>query len=215
MSAQKLPPRRTELLAQAAKARGKGRRKKAIAIYHKVLSQDGDDPDVRVRVARLLAEANQHAEAWESFLTGATGFYERGFIDKAKAVFRQAADSIPTEVNAWLKLSELDVERERFADAAQTLCEGSWHFRDKSTRPVAIDLLRRAAALDPDRFHIDLDLARLLGAAGEKEEALKILRRLDGEVIAGKLSVVRGAIFTISRSPRDGWIWLRTMMRGK
>ena len=47
---------RTETLAKAAKAQGKGNRKKAIAEYRKVVEFERDNPTVLGKLAVLLAE---------------------------------------------------------------------------------------------------------------------------------------------------------------
>ena len=58
---------RGRILAAAARARLKKRRRKAIALYRWVLAVEARNPDLHEKLAPLLAETGQEFDAWISF----------------------------------------------------------------------------------------------------------------------------------------------------
>src|SRR5690348_11768142 len=86
-------------VAQAAEARGKGDRKKAIALYRDVLAHDPADHEVHGRLAQLLAESGDLAQASASFRLGADGYHKVGFTDRAIALLKQAVEHVPGDVD--------------------------------------------------------------------------------------------------------------------
>ena len=83
-------------MAKAGRARAKGRKKKAIAIYRKLLAGTPDDFDVHAKLAPLLAASKQRKEAAKSFNMAAESYISKGFDVKAIAVYKQATRHFPT-----------------------------------------------------------------------------------------------------------------------
>ena len=67
------PYDRNRLLTDAARARKKGRRAKAIALYREVLAVEPENAEIHRRVAPLLAETKQPEAAWECSQRAADG----------------------------------------------------------------------------------------------------------------------------------------------
>jgi tetratricopeptide (TPR) repeat protein len=205
---------RSQSMSRAAKAEGRGKRKKAIAEYRKVLAQEPDNPVVLVKLAGLLAKTKQPDEARMRYLAAA-GYYEKdAFDDKAVAVFRQAVSHLPKRVELWERMAQLDMKRERQPEAIRDLLDGSQHFRKRSERQSAIRLLRAATKIEPWQFEATLSLARLLAKAGAKPESRKLCEGLCERNRALRLRKVRGAMFRMSPTPAAGWRWLRAATRG-
>ena len=79
---------RSRLLRTAAGARTKGRRKKAIELYRKILAVEPNDAQVHRKIAPLLAETKQRDDSWKSYQRAAERLRGQGFADQAIGVLR-------------------------------------------------------------------------------------------------------------------------------
>ncbi|QSQ23564.1 tetratricopeptide repeat protein [Pyxidicoccus parkwayensis] len=208
----KTPRTRSELIAEADVARSKGRLKKAIAGYRKALELEPKDPVIHGKLAPLLARAHQSEAALQSFHTAAQAHLEKGFADKAIAVYTQAADTFPHRVDLWRQLSQLNLSRDRRADAVRALIRGRFHFSRRNERREAIALLQEALALDPDLFEPKLDLALLLARQGQRAEALALLEPLAQGAQGPAAARVHWTLLRISPGLGTGWRWLRSAL---
>jgi tetratricopeptide (TPR) repeat protein len=150
---------RTELLSQAARARARGRRKKAIALYLRVLDNEPDNDVLHKRVAQLLAQSRRMDEALEHYRKAADGLVRRGFQDHAIAVYRESLHFEPRVTWVWTRVAALEAARGYVGDAVETLRNGARCFRSRKDRPQAIALLEQAHRLDPGSADAALDLA--------------------------------------------------------
>lgn len=173
---------RNHALATAEKAKAKGRVRKAVRWFGKVLEHQPDDLQVRARIAPLLARLGRHDEARSNFEQSAAGFLAKGFVPKAIAVWTVAAQTFPEHVEYWERIANEQVVRGRRQDAMVALLQGRAQLRKKKQRPLAMLLLRQVLALDGVHLEATLDLADLLRRDGERLEARRLL--------VGVLSVV-------------------------
>ncbi|AGC44982.1 hypothetical protein MYSTI_03676 [Myxococcus stipitatus DSM 14675] len=177
----KTPPSRSELITEADLARSKGRLNKAISGYRKALELEPKDAIVLGKLAPLLARTRQAQAALESFRAAAQAHLDKGFADKAQAVYAQATELFPLELELWRQVAQLHVQKGHRAEAVKTLLRGRLHFRRSSERPGAILLLRETLALDATLFEVKLDLVLQLARQREREEALAMLEPLAAE----------------------------------
>ncbi len=204
------PYDRTRILDAAEKARSRGRNRKAISEYRKVLAVDPADPHVNARIAPLLAKEDEHEAALKAFETGAESFMTKGFRDKGVAVYLQAAAVLPYEERLWTRIAELNSERGRKADAVNALVRGADHMkRNKSHRLKAISLLERALHMEPFHLHASLNVAQLLAKEGRKQDALVRLEALAQNHGGAALKKIRGAQFRIAPGPITLWRWFK------
>jgi len=205
---------RRQLLADAATARRKGRSKKAIELYRRVLKKEPRNFDVHRRIAPLLAQTRQPEDALASFQLAADGLVDQGFKEKAIGVYREAARYLPLKVQVWEAIAGLQVMLQRRPDAVKSLLEGRRHFRGRKHRSEALRLLIGARKVDSTDYDATLDLARLIGRSNRAEST-----RLFEAVAAGcrgrKLRRVRGAQFRVMPTPRVAWRWLRALLLGR
>ncbi|HVO29990.1 MAG TPA: hypothetical protein VMV18_04615 [bacterium] len=206
---------RSDAMERAAKAAGRGRKKKAIEEYRKVLANEPENAAVLTKVAVLLAETRRYPEAWKGFLAAAESWKKQGFVDRQYAVYRQAADYMPREPELWETLARIDLERGRAPDAVKVLLEGRKHFRKKKLRPFAVRLLRLATKIEPWHFEATFDLAALMRKEGDKREARRLLEGLVERARGRRLRRVRGALFSMSPTPAAAWRWTRAAVRGR
>jgi tetratricopeptide (TPR) repeat protein len=206
---------RTRLLSDAARARKRGKRQKAIALYREVLAVEPDNPDLHRRIAPLLAETKQPTEAWASYRRAADAFKSKGFVEQALGVLRDASERLPRKQEVWEALADLELARHRRVDAHKVLVEGSRRLRAKRDRAKAITLLLRARKLAPQDFATNFDLARLLSKAGAHGRARTLLAEMAGRVQGRQLLRVRARQFAISPTPAAAWRWLHALLGGR
>jgi thioredoxin-like negative regulator of GroEL len=206
---------RGDLIAEAALARSKGRKKKALKLYEQALGLPGNQIDIHARMAPLLAETQQTERALSSFSIAALGFRQKGFLQKAESVWMQATQHLPEKVEVWQSLADAKVAQKKNGDARQALFRGSKHFRRKRDRNTAIQLLRHAFSLDPYEYEVTLDLARLLLKRGERDEARYLLDGCAERCQGQRLRVVRGLQLRTEASFKNVWRWLRAALLGR
>lgn len=205
---------RARTFEAAEKARRKGRTSKAIKEYRKILAVDRTDPQVNARIAPLLIKTGKRQEAVLAFETSAESFVENGFVDKALAVYSQAASFFPTNEQIWIRTAELTADRGRKADAIKVLLQGADHLRkSRKTLPQALGLVTRALQIDPMHIAATIALARLLAKSDQKKEAIERLEVLANGIRGPALRKVRAAQFRLSPSPASLWRWFRSGKR--
>jgi tetratricopeptide (TPR) repeat protein len=212
----KAPPSRSEIIAEADQARSKGRLKKAIAGYRKALELEPKDPVVHGKLAPLLARAKQPEAALESFRAAAQGHLDKGFADKALAVYSQAADTFPLQLSLWQQMAQLNLSKGHRAEAVKTLLRGRFQFRRKAERRGAITLLQEVLALDPMLFEVKLDLALQLARERQQPEAMTLLNPMVLDVKDRRqLQRLRWTLLRVSPSVGAWGRWLRAVVLGR
>jgi tetratricopeptide (TPR) repeat protein len=204
---------RTRILAAAFQAASRRRYRRAISLYRRVLAVEPDNGDIHEKVAPLLAQAGQSFDAWVSFRTAARAHVSAGRPDLALAVYRTATRLLPRELAAWEATADLQREKGRKGEAAQTLIEARGQFRRRDLHPQAIYLLRRVRQIEPWHLETVLDLVRLLAGTAQREEALRLLEELGEHSMGPELRRVRAAEFRLSPSVRSAWRWLRAALQ--
>lgn len=206
---------RTRILSEAVRAQRKRRPAKAIALYRQILEVEPENAEMHRKVAPLLAQTKQRADAMASYRRAATGLSRLGFAEKAIGVYREATHYLPDEMELWGALADMQLRCRRQADAVKTLLEGRGHFRSKRSRPQAISLLLRARKLDPSHFEATLDLAHLYAKSGSRGRALALLEELAARSHRQMLRRVRARQFRIAPGFGSGWRWIRACAGGR
>jgi tetratricopeptide (TPR) repeat protein len=203
---------RKQLIAEAHRARNRGRNRQAIALYRRILIDEPKNTEVALRAAPLLAYHGASFEAWQLFSSAANVLLHRRRIEAGLGVLREACRCVPHEFEAWRRCARLEIKLKRDETAHQTLLEGRQHFRTPQTRAQAIALLTRARAIEPWDPEVCIDLARLYMGTGQVEVALELLASLAERVRVQDLRKVRALQWRITLSFRDGWLWLRAVL---
>jgi thioredoxin-like negative regulator of GroEL len=203
---------RKQLIAEAHRARNRGRNRQAIALYRRILIDEPKNTEVALRAAPLLAYHGASFEAWQLFSSATNVLLHRRRIEAGLGVLREACRCVPHEFEAWRRCARLEIKLKRDETAHQTLLEGRQHFRTPQTRAQAIALLTRARSIEPWDPEVCIDLARLYMGTGQVEVALELLASLAERVRAQDLRKVRALQWRITLSFRDGWLWLRAVL---
>jgi tetratricopeptide (TPR) repeat protein len=202
---------RTRVLEEAARARSKRQRSKAIRLYRWALAMEPRNAELHAKLAPLLAETGHHFEAWVSFRAVAKACLRNGLADKALAVYKEAALYLPREHQVWPAIAALQRRRGNEREAVESLIEGSRHLRTRFERPQAIHLLRRAREIEPWHFVAVLELARLLAGSEQRDEARILLHGLAAGADGERLKRVRRAQLRLDPGLRACWRWLRSL----
>jgi tetratricopeptide (TPR) repeat protein len=204
---------RTRILDEAAHARARKKRRKAIALYRRLLAVERNTAELHARIAPLLAETGQTFDAWVSFRIAAQACLRERRLDKALAVYREAAGHLPQQIQVWQAIARLQVKRGKRLDAVETLLEGACRFRSRWHWPEAIYLLRRAHQIEPWDFEVVSELARLLAKSDQSEEARRLLQGLEERTSGERLRRVYAAQFRLDGDLRYAWLWLCAAVR--
>jgi len=200
---------RTRLMSRAAAASKKGRRRKAIALYRRVLAIEPNNVELHQKLAPLLAEAGRAEEAVASYLEIARADREGGRVRQALETLRGAVAFFPAEVGLWEAMAELHLHRERPAEAVAVLREGLGHLRRRRHRGRAVRLQRRLYELTPRDTALALSLAAGLRRIGLREPAASLLRRLEDRARPAERKAIRAQQLRLRPTPANLWRWLR------
>jgi tetratricopeptide (TPR) repeat protein len=204
------PYDRTRLLAEAARARAKGKAKKALALLETVLRHEPSNAELHRRIAPLFAGAKRMSDAWKSYRIAVASLVKAGFVDQAVGVLREAAGHLGRERAVWEELAEAEQQRGRPIDAHRALLEGRQRFRARRDRAEAIRLLLAARKLAPAHFEANFDLAGLLGRTGARGPAARILTELAARAHGTQLWRTRRRQLVLSPTPAAFWRFLRS-----
>ena len=203
---------RLRVMEEAERARSRKKRRKAIALYRWVLAVEPNNAELHAKLAPLLAETGQNFDAWRSYRVTASAALRERRDDKALAIYRDAANHLPHETQAWQRLAHLLAKQGDTEEAIGVLIEGSRQFRTHFLRSEAAHLLRRARSFDPWNFDVVLELAKHLGHSDQREEARLLLKGLTQRTGGHQLRRVRAAQLRLDKSPAAAWRWLRSIV---
>jgi tetratricopeptide (TPR) repeat protein len=207
---------RYRIMQDAARARERGKSKKALSLYQRVLEFEPENAELHRKVAPLLAQTKQQSQARSSYLRAVSALVRDGFSEQATGLYREALHFMPRDVELWAALAELQLKRDQRADAIETLLQGRHRFRRRDDRPHAIRLLLRAQEIQPYHFKATFDLAGLLAKSpGGGRRAFDLLEGLAARTRGGLLRRVRGRQFRLAPGLRSAGHWLRAVFRGR
>jgi len=200
---------RKQLIDAAEAARLRGRHRRAIAHYRRVLAVEPHDVELLARIAPLLAKTGQEFDAWQCFRRAAKARLKTQQAGEALSLYQEATRCIPRQIEAWRAVAQLELRRERRKQARDALLMGRRHFRSRRTRPEAICLLRSAREIEPWDRETVLDLAKLLAATGQACEGQWLLDQLAERSTGKALRRIRGLQWRIEPSLRNSWNWMK------
>ena len=204
---------RRRVLEEAARASSRNKRRRAIALYRWVLAVEPNNLELHTRLAPLLADAGQRFDAWRCYRTMARAALREGRKDKALAIYRDATNRLPRELQAWEGLAHLLAKEGDQEEAIRALIEGSRRFGKAVRRPEAIHLLRRARSIDPWHFEAVFELARQLARSDQRDEARLLFDGLAQRAAGERLRRVCAAQFRLDRTLIAAWRWIRSALR--
>ena len=203
------PRTRSDILADADRARARGNARKAAAAYQLALQSDPTDPSVNVKLGPLLAKLGDAERGAQCFRVAAKRHLDAGFVDRAAGVTLTATGVFPLDPGFRLELARLNVARGRKQDAVATLLEGG-KAQAKARRPdVAASLFGKALEIEPWHLETCLALVPVLARNGHPDSARQFLDGLEQRYRGPALRRVRWAAFRLSPGLGTFWRWVR------
>jgi tetratricopeptide (TPR) repeat protein len=200
---------RKRILAEAERARGKGRSRRAIFLYRQVLAAEPNNAELHARIAPLLAKSGEAFDAWQSYRHAAQALVEAKKTEDALRLYRDACERLPRRIETWLAAAQLERSRGRHNEAKKLLLAGRARMRARGRRPEAIALLKSVREIEPWEPEVVLDLARLLAKSRQQPEATSLLEQLAERGSGSLARRVRGVLWRMHPSLRNTWAWLR------
>jgi pilus assembly protein FimV len=170
---------RTGILRKAEGFRSRGRVRKAIREYEKVLAVDPQDIEVHSKIAQLYIRAGRKDQAKASLKRVVEWNESEGFLDKAIAMLRVTQGLDRRDLDVYLHLTELYLGKDVKGDALRLLEGARRAFRRKRFLREAIAVEEKILSVAPDDFRAQVSLVRLLWRVGRKYEAAERLWQME------------------------------------
>ena len=172
---------RSESLRKAEKFRSRGRVKKAIREYERVLAVDPQDIEVHEKIAQLYVRAGRKDQAKASLKRVIAWYDRQGFVEKAIAMLRLTLTLDRRDLAAHLRLTDLYLGKDLAGDALGLLEGARRTFRRKRCLREAITVEEKILSFAPDNFRAQVWLVRRLWKAGRKREAGERLWQMESQ----------------------------------
>jgi tetratricopeptide (TPR) repeat protein len=175
------PYDRNDVLRSAETFRSRGRVKRAIREYEKVLAVDPKDIEVHSKVAQLYIRAGRKEQAKASLKLVTEWYEEQGFAEKEIATLRVAQKLDRRDLAVYLRLTDLYVSKGLKADALRLLEGARRTFRRKRFLREAIAVEEKILSFAPNAFRAQVSLVRLLWRARRKRDARNRLWQMESQ----------------------------------
>ncbi len=158
-------------LDAAQKFLNQGKIPQAIAEYQTILRYEPKDQVTLMTVGDLFVRAGDTQQALSYYEQLAQIFVGDGFISKAIAIYKKIAKLAPDEPRPLEKLAEMYVQQGVMSEARSVYLQLAESHLKSKRQQQAVETLRKLLDLEPDNIRIQLRLADLYLAIGQKEEA--------------------------------------------
>jgi tetratricopeptide (TPR) repeat protein len=172
---------RNEILRRAERFRSRGRVRRAIREYERVLAVDPQDIEVHTKVAQLYIRRGRKEEAKASLKRVTDWYEEQGFSDKEIATLRLAQRLDRRDLAVYLRLADLYLAKGLRADALRLLEAGRRAFRRKRFFREAIAVEQKILSFVPSAFRAQVSLVRLLWRAKRRHDAKELLWKMESQ----------------------------------
>jgi len=172
---------RNELFRRGDQFRSRGRNKKAIKEFEKILAVDPKDIDVHAKLAPLYQKVGRTAEAKTSLNLVTDEYHRKGFEEKEIAVLKIILKVDTHDLKTYFQLVNLYIQKGLKSDALSTLGDGRRAFRKKKFLQEAIAIERRILTIEPEDFSALVLLVKHLWKSGENKEASERLLSMESQ----------------------------------
>jgi len=165
---------KSKALESALKFLNQGKVAQAVSEYQQILRHDAKDQATLMTVGDLFARQGDMPHAIEYFERLAQVYLNDGFNSKAIAIYKKIAKLAPNELVPLERLADLYVQQGVLSEARPLFLQiAEAHL--KGNRPAkALDVLRRLLEVEPDNPRVQMRLAELYNASGQKKEASEV-----------------------------------------
>ena len=143
--------------------------------FEELIRKKPEDDRAYVRLAELYARAGRETKAIETYEKVAVIFEKKGFLNKAKAVLKQALLLSPEHGKINVLLADYDKQSGLVKDAAMRYNTAVNYYVKAGNKIAAINILRKMLELYPGNVNLSLKLANMLISEGMNHDAEKLL----------------------------------------
>ena len=172
---------RSDVLRRAEEYRSRGRIRKALREYERVIAVDPQDIDAHAKAAPLYIRIGRKDKAKASLRKVIAGYEKQGFVDKAVAMLRLALKLDRRDLRVRLHLADLYLGKNLTDNALRLLERGRRIFRGKRSLKEALAVEGKILSIAPDDFRAQVSMVRLLFKAGRDCEGRQRLWRMEAQ----------------------------------
>jgi tetratricopeptide (TPR) repeat protein len=176
--------KRLELIHQAEEWVRRGRPKRALALYLKVLKANADDTRILNRAGDLCARLSRNSEAVSFYRRAALLFSQQGFHDKAIALCKMIIRLDPTLIEVMETLAKLQAGQGLVHEAVSQYEAVGEYYRQHHQPVRAIEAQQAIVELQPNDPSRRLELANLYQQNGRLQDALAQYRGISAVLIS-------------------------------
>ena len=164
---------KSKFVEAAQKLLNQGKVAQAIAEYQQILKYEQRDQVTLMTIGELYIRQGETFQAIDYFERLAQLFVSDGFLTKAIAVYKRIAKLAPEEIRPLEKLADLYVQQGVMSEARPLFLQLAELHLKNNKQPEAVALLKKLLLAEPDNLRIQIRLADLHQAMGQKGEALE------------------------------------------
>ncbi|MGC2422686.1 MAG: tetratricopeptide repeat protein [Candidatus Acidiferrales bacterium] len=165
---------KSKALENALKFLNQGKVAQAIAEYQQVLRHDSKDQATLMTVGDLFARQGDMPQAIEYFERLAQVYLNDGFNSKAIAIYKKIAKLAPAELAPLERLADLYVQQGVLSEARPLFLQIAEAHLKANRAAKALEVLHRLLDIEPDNPRVQMRLAELYNAMGQKKEASQV-----------------------------------------
>jgi tetratricopeptide (TPR) repeat protein len=177
---------KSKYVEAAQKLLNQGKVPQAINEYQHILKYEPKDQVTLMTIGELYIRQGETFQAIEYFERLAQIFVGDGFLTKAIAVYKRIAKLAPEEIKPLERLADLYVQQGVMSEARPLFLQLAEIHLKHHRQAEAVALLKKLLQAEPDNLRIQIRLADLYQAMGQKGEAG------DTYVSAAQRSLARG-----------------------
>jgi tetratricopeptide (TPR) repeat protein len=148
-----------------------GKFSEATREYQQILRYDPSDQVTLMTMGDLFTRQGDMTQAVEYFDRLAQVYLTDGFNSKAIAIYKKIAKLAPNEIEPLERLSELYIQQGILSEARPIILQIA-EVHIKASRPQkAIEVIKRLVEVEPENPRVQMKLAELYSAIGQKKEA--------------------------------------------
>jgi len=177
---------KSKYVEAAQKLLNQGKVPQAINEYQHILKYEPKDQVTLMTIGELYIRQGETFQAIEYFERLAQIFVGDGFLTKAIAVYKRIAKLAPEEIKPLERLADLYVQQGVMSEARPLFLQLAEIHLKHNRQAEAVALLKKLLQAEPDNLRIQIRLADLYQAMGQKGEAV------DTYVSASQRALARG-----------------------
>ncbi|HSC45085.1 MAG TPA: tetratricopeptide repeat protein [Candidatus Acidoferrum sp.] len=177
---------KSKYVEAAQKLLNQGKVPQAINEYQHILKYEPKDQVTLMTIGELYIRQGETFQAIEYFERLAQIFVGDGFLTKAIAVYKRIAKLAPEEIKPLERLADLYVQQGVMSEARPLFLQLAEIHLKHNRQAEAVALLKKLLQAEPDNLRIQIRLADLYQAMGQKGEAA------DTYVSAAQRALARG-----------------------